>query len=79
MTKSNILERNNKMVQFTILFQVLSHWQPMVKYDSQVTLYQFLNAHYFSTMHLLDDFDWLMVEFMYDHLKTTISKVIVGY
>jgi hypothetical protein len=78
LNQSNMLERKKKKVQFATLFQILVDGHPMLEYESKATLYEFLNVPNFPIMHWSDNSGWIMVEFMYAEVRTTISRVFVG-
>ena len=50
----------------------------MLEYESGAALYEFLNVPNFPRMHWSDNSGWIMVEFMYAKIRTTISRVLVG-
>jgi hypothetical protein len=78
LNQSNKLEREKKKVQFATLFQILADGRPMLEYESRAAMYEFLNVPKFPRMHWSDNSRWIMAEFMYAEVRTTISRVFVG-
>lgn len=72
MNQSKRLKTYKKKMHFATLSQVLSYGRPMLEYENQAALHWFLNVPTFPRMHWLDNYGWLMVEFIYDQIEIAI-------
>ena len=60
------------------MFQIMADGCPMLEYESRAALYDFLNVPNIPRMHWSDNSGWIMDEFMYAKVRTSISRVFVG-
>ena len=69
-------EATRNKIQFAMSFQVLQSGCPMVEYEQQFALFEFLNLPNLPRSHWSDTTGWQMSKFMNKYVTTEIKRLI---
>ncbi len=72
------LDKKKKIVQFALIFHLLSDDHPMIKYITMQMLFVQLNVLDNPIKHQFDGSRWEIVDYMFEQVLKQIKTIIIG-